>query len=106
MAFDLDQRAAFAVFAPPTFNVAAEAPGVISANARRGQLTEQLANWGKGACVSDRVRARCSANCALIDHDRLVELVESAESAIISRFVLRIMKMPEEGASQNMIHQS
>ena len=105
MHLDLDQAAAFAIFAAAAFDVETEPPGVVTAHPRRGQLREQFANRRERAGVSDRIRARRAADRALVDHDRLVDLLEAAQRPMRARFVFRVIKMPEERAPQNVVDQ-
>ena len=105
MHLDFDQPAAFAIFAASAFDIETEPPGIVSADARRRQLREKFANGSERAGVGDRIRARRSSDRALIDHDRLVEMVEAAERAKRSRFFFRVVKMTKERAPQNVIDQ-
>ena len=92
MHLDFDQAAAFAIFAAPAFDIEAETPRIVTAHARRRQLREQFADRRKRAGVGDRIRARRSADRALVDHDRLVDLFDSAQRAIRARFLFRVVK--------------
>ena len=106
MHLDFDQATAFTVFATATFYIEAKTSRIVPAYARRWELTEQLAYRCEGARVGDRVRAGRAANRALIDHDRLIELVASMERAMLARLILGIVKMSEERTPQNVIDQS
>ena len=106
MHLDFDQPAAFAIFAAAAFHIETEPARVVTAHPRRRQLAEQIADRREGAGVGDRIGARRPADGALVDHDRLVELFETAHRPIRSRLVFRIVKMPEKRAPQNIIDQS
>src|SRR5205814_5564956 len=105
MHLDFDQATSFAVFAPSAFDVETEPPGIVTADARRGQLSKQFADWTECAGVGHRIGARGASNRALIDHDRLVDLFDAAQRLMRARFLLRIVKSSEEGAPEDVVDQ-
>ena len=105
MHLDLDQAVALAIFAAAAFDVETETPRAVTANARSRQLAEQIADRRERAGVSDGIGARSAADRALVDDDRLVDLIEAAKGAVLARLVLGIVKMTEERAAQDVVDQ-
>ena len=105
MHFDFDQAVALAILAAAAFDVETETPRAVTANARGRQLAEEIANRRERAGVSNGIGARRAADRALIDDDRLVDLIEPVDCAVFARFVLRIVKMAEKRAAQDVVHQ-
>ena len=102
---DLDHPVALAIFAAAALHVEAETPRAVAANPRGRQLAEEIANRREGAGVSDRIRARGAADRALVDDDRLVDLLEAVEAAMFARLVFGVVKMAEERAPQDVVDQ-
>ena len=105
MHLDLDQAAAFAVLAPAALDVEAESAGIVTAHTGGRQLRKKLANRCECAGVSNRIRARRPADRALVDHDRLIYLLQSAERFEAPRLLLRIVKLAKQRAAQNIVDQ-
>ena len=68
-----------------------------------GQLTEELADRRERAGVGDGIRARGAADRALIDDDRLVDLVEAEEGAVLAGLVFGVVEMAEKRAPQDVV---
>src|ERR1700730_4333342 len=106
MHLDLDQTTALAIFAAAAFDIEAKPAGIVTAHTRGGKLGKQFANRRERSSVSNRIRTRRATDRALIDHDRLVDLIEPAQRAIFSRFFFRVIKITEERTPQNVVDQS
>src|SRR5437870_13507443 len=78
--FDFDQPAALAVFAATAFDIETETPRVITTHARRWKLREQFANRCERTAVSDGIRPRGAPNRTLINDNRFVDLIDSAQT--------------------------
>src|SRR5262249_12209639 len=85
---DLDQAAAFAILAAAAFHIETESSRVVTAHSRRRQLREQITDRPERAGVSYRIRSRRPADRALIDHDCLVDLFDTAQHLISAWFFL------------------
>ena len=106
MHLDFDQSAALAILAAAAFHVETKPAGVVTAHPRSRQLRKQFADRGKSSGVGDRVRARGAADRALIDYDRFVDLLDSAQRGVRARFFFRIVKTAEQRAPHNVIDQA
>ncbi len=105
MHLDLNQAAAFAIFAAAALHIETETARVVPADASRRQLREKFADRRKRAGVGDRIRARGAPDRALIDYNRLVDLLDAAQCPICARFFLRIVKAAKQRAPQDIVHQ-
>src|SRR6478735_7269211 len=106
MHLDFDQASALAILATTAFNIETEPARVITADPRCGQLREQFAYRGERAGVCDRIRPRRPSDRALVDHNYLVDLFQTANRFVSARLIFRVIEMTEKGAPQNVIHQS
>ena len=95
MHLDFDKAATFAIFASAAFDIETETAGIISAHTRRRQLRKELADRRECACISDRVRARCAPDGALVDDDGFVNLFDPTQVAESSRSFLGIVELAE-----------
>ena len=77
-----------AIFATTTLDVEAETPRAVTAHPRSRQLAEQLPDRRKRPGVGDRIGARRAADRALINDDRLIDLIEPVECSVVARLVL------------------
>src|SRR5690554_5948213 len=64
---NLNHAVTLARFATTTFDVKREASRAIAACARFRHARKKLADWGENPSVSGRVRARCTADRALVN---------------------------------------
>ena len=103
MHFDLQQAVAGTVLAPPALDVKAEAPRLVAAHFRGGELCEQIADDRKGAGVGDGVASRGAADRRLIDHNHLVDLIDAEQLLVFAGTFLGTMEVTEEGAAQHVV---
>src|SRR5882724_3706356 len=74
---DLDDAVALAGLATAAFDVEGEAPGLVAALGRFGELGEPVADRRERAGVGRRVGARRTADRRLVDVDDLVEMADA-----------------------------
>src|SRR5438046_827433 len=102
---DFDQAAALAILTTAAFDIETESTCVVTADPRCGQLREQFAYRGERAGVCDRIRSRRPPDGALVNHNYLVDLFQSANRLVSSRLIFRVIEMAEKSAPQNIVHQ-
>src|SRR4029078_1367003 len=105
MHLDFDQAAALAILATTAFDIETEPTCVVTADPRCGQLREEFAYRSESAGVCHRIRPRRPANRALVDHNYFVDLFQSANRLVSTRFIFGVVEMPEKSAPQNIVHQ-
>jgi len=81
---DGDRAVALTMLAPPPLHVEGKAPGFIAAGLRLGQAREQVADTVKDADVSHGIRARGSADRALVDVDYLIDILKPGNFRVIA----------------------
>src|SRR5690554_3979970 len=69
---NLNHAVTLARFAAATFDVKREASWTITARARFCDTSKEFADWRENSCVSGRVRARCTADRALVNIHHLI----------------------------------
>ena len=89
---DLDDAVALAGLAAAALDVEREAPGLVAALRRFGQLREPVADRREGAGVGRGVGARRAADRRLVDVDDLVEMADAVESAVHAGMLARIVE--------------
>ena len=102
---DLFHAVAFARFAASAFHIEAEASDIVAANARGGQAGKEFAHRPEGAGVGHGIGARGAADGRLVDDDRLVDLLEAEDALVFSRTIFRAVKVAEERAPQDVVHE-
>ena len=80
--FDPDQAIALAFLAAAAFDVETEPAGVVTANSRRRELREQIANVVEHAGIGRRIAPRRAANRRLVYHDDLVQILDAPDFAV------------------------
>ena len=80
-------------------------PAVVAAHAGRREAGEEVANPAECAGVGDGIAARRAADWRLVDDDGLVDVLEAEDGLVSSRLVLCPVKVAEQRASQNIIHE-
>ncbi|MNJ57607.1 hypothetical protein D3C77_532020 [compost metagenome] len=86
--FDLDQAVTLAGLAAPALDVEGETPRAIAARTGFRHAGEQFTNGCEQPGVGRRVRARCTADRALVDVDHLVQVLQ-AVAAVVRRRLQR-----------------
>src|SRR6266851_1561940 len=81
------ESVALARFTAPSLNVEAEPPWFVAAFARFGEPRIEIANRRKQSCVGGRVRAWRAANRRLIDANDFVDVLETCNPVVRSRFL-------------------
>src|SRR3982751_654162 len=100
---DLHQTVALARLAAATLHVEREAAGPVAADLGLGKLGEQLADRGEETGVRRRVRARRTADRALIDVDDLVDVLEPRDAVVQSGDDARAIEVPREVLVQDVL---
>ena len=85
MHLDLGDAVALAGLATAALDVEGEAPGVIPALACLGHAREQLPDGREQSRIGCRVGARRAADRALVDADRLVEVLQAGDRIVRRR---------------------
>ena len=91
--------------AAPALDVEGEAPRLVAAHLRLGQLGEQVADIGKDAGVGGRVGARRAADRRLVDVDDLVELLEPDDGVNRAGALPGAVESLGQGLVQGVEHQ-
>ena len=104
--FDAALAFALAGFAASAGDVEGEAPGLVSALARFGQHGVEVANRREDSGIGCGIRARSAADGRLVDANDLVDQLRSGDGFVRAGLFARTIKLPGEGAVQNVIHQS
>jgi len=84
-------------------DVKAEAPRLVAAHFRGGELCEQIADDRKRAGVGDGVASRGAADRRLINHNHLVDLIDAEQLLVFAGTFLGTMEVTEEGAAQHVV---
>src|SRR6185295_5787489 len=93
---DADDAVALAVLAAAALDVEAVAARPVAADARRRELREEVADLAERAGVGRGIAPRRAPDRRLVDHDHLVEVVQSRDLLELARPLLRSVEMPEE----------
>src|SRR5678815_3822806 len=105
MHLDFHETISFARLTTSTFHVEREATRTISANLRFRHFSEKLANRREESRICRRIGARSSTNRTLIDVDDLVDVFESDNAIVRTRYHSRAIEMTSERVVQNVFDQ-
>src|ERR1017187_2321415 len=93
---------ALAGLAASALDVEGEAAGLVSALARLGEHGEEVADCGEDAGVGGGVGARRASDGGLVDLDRLIDLVDADDAAMLAGFLARSVEVAGEGAVEDV----
>ena len=102
---DPDQAISLAGFAPASGHVETEASRVVAALPTQRKIAEQIPDRPKRTRVGGRVGPRPAPNRGLIDHDRLIDLLQATNPAVGTGSVLGMEEVTEQDPAKDVIDQ-